>query len=233
VTDVPASSIDESPDPFASAAPWAMQLVLRDERADRATHLAACEAAATAVVRLLDDGRSAEGGPWHERVARWDGGPIRKVVRRARGARFTATAALDGVGVSRRGAEVRAFVPGPTDQVPPELSRLQVGGTELPDVGAPAPEVPGGLVVVLTPLARLSTGKAAAQSGHAAHLAWRTLDDAALGRWRATGFAVSVHAPDVDGWRAAARRATVHVTDGGFTEVAPGTTTALAYPTSP
>ncbi|HEY6797306.1 MAG TPA: hypothetical protein VI248_21740, partial [Kineosporiaceae bacterium] len=67
-------------DPFASAAPWAMQLVLRDERAGGATHLAACEAAATAAVRLLDDPRSAPGGPWPERVARGVGGPIRKVV---------------------------------------------------------------------------------------------------------------------------------------------------------
>jgi peptidyl-tRNA hydrolase len=217
------------PDPFASTAPWAMQLVLRDERSDRATHLAACEAAATAAVRLLDDDRSAPGGPWHERVARWDGGPIRKVVRRARGARFTATEALDGVGVSHRGAQVRAFVPGPVDQVPPLLAKLQVGGTELPDVGEPAEPVPGGLVIVLTPRAQLSTGKAAAQCGHAAHLAWRTLPDAALERWRATGFAVSVGAPDEAGWRAAARLATVRVADGGYTEVAPGTVTAVAY----
>src|SRR3954447_26507901 len=128
-----------------------MQLVLHDPRSSaetpRPTHLAACEAAASAAVRLLDDDRSYPDGPWHERVARWDGGPIRKVVRRARGARFTAAAALDGVGVSLRGAGVRAFVPGPTDQVPPELARLQVGGTELPDVGTPAPEVSGGLVI--------------------------------------------------------------------------------------
>jgi len=77
-------------------------------------------------------------------VAAWDGGPIRKAVRRARGIRFCDTAASDGVEVLRRGAQVRAFVPGPVDDVPPLLSRLQVGGTELPDVGDPGPHVPGG-----------------------------------------------------------------------------------------
>jgi peptidyl-tRNA hydrolase len=230
--DLAERTTDPDDDLFTSTAPWAMQLVLRDERAEgvaRTTHLAACEAAATAAVRLLADDRSAPGGPWHERVATWDGGPIRKVVRRARGGRFAAAQTLDGVEVTHRGAQVRALVPAPIDRVPPELSRLQVGGTELPDVGEPAPAVPGGLVIALTPLARLSTGKAAAQCGHAAHLAWRQLADDDLARWRDTGFAVRVETPDARGWREAAARAVVRVADGGFTEVAPGTVTALAH----
>src|ERR671932_413905 len=98
-----------------------MQLVLHDPRsADlaRPTHLAACEAAASAAVRLLDDERSRPGGPWHDRVARWDGGPIRKVVRRARGVRWAATEELPHVEVAvgddtptEGRAVVRAFVP--------------------------------------------------------------------------------------------------------------------------
>jgi len=207
-----------------------MQLVLRDERMPRATHLAACEGAAVAVVRLLDDARTAPGGPWHEATATWDAGPIRKVVRRARGARFAATGALDGVEVGHRGAQVRAFVPGPVDEVPPLLARLQVGGTDLPDLGEPAPPVPGGLAVTLTPRAALTTGKAAAQCGHAAHLAWRGLEDDELDRWRGTGFAVRVEVTDRAGWRAAHRLARVEVADGGYTEVAPGTVTARAWP---
>ena len=218
---------------LASTRPWALQLVLHDPRpaptVARPTHLAACEAAATAAVRLLDDPRSQAGGPWHTRVARWDGGPIRKVVRRARGVRWTATDPLPHVEVDAAGATVRAFLPAPLDHVPELLARLQVGGTDLPELGTPAGAQPGGLTVAVTPAHRLTTGKAAAQCAHAAHLAWRTLRDADLARWRATGFAVRVTAPGPQGWPDALRRSLLQVRDAGFTEVPPGTVTAVAW----
>jgi hypothetical protein len=162
-------------------------------------------------------------------VARWDGGPIRKVVRRARGARWAATADLPHVEVDARGAGVRAFVPAPLDHVPEALARLQVGGTELPDVGTPAPPTPGGLTVAVTPHHPLTTGKAAAQCAHAAHLAWRGLPD--LADWRSAGFAVRVLQPPAQVWPDAVRRSVVQVRDAGFTEVPPGTVTAVAWPT--
>ena len=63
-----------------------MQLVVRAEKADPPNHGAVCEAAATAVVRLLTDPRAAEPeGEWRAAVREWESRRIRKVTRRARG----------------------------------------------------------------------------------------------------------------------------------------------------
>ena len=214
-----------------TGAPWAMQLALRDDRGpDRPTHLAVCEVAAAAVVLLLTDPRSTDPeGEWHARVRRWASGPIRKVVRRGRNIRFTSVEALPGVQVERRGACVRAFVPSPTDRVPVDLAKLQVGGTDQPERGEPAAPVPGGLSIALTPLTAMTTGKSAAQSGHAAQLALEEMDDVARRAWRESGWAVRVLMPEAASWARLQRSAPVAVHDGGFTEVAPGTRTALAW----
>ena len=215
---------------WTSTAPWAMQLALRDDRPQRPSHLAVCEAAAAAVVLLLTDPRSTEpDGDWAKRVGRWESGAIRKVVRRGRGVRFSAVEDLPGVQVERRGACVRAFVPGPTDRVPPALAKLQVGGTEQPERGEPSAPAAGGLSIALTPLTAMTTGKAAAQSGHAAQLALRGMPLHALRAWRDGGWAVRVLLPDEAAWSRLAPAAPVVVHDGGFTEVAPGTRTAVAW----
>jgi hypothetical protein len=195
-----------------------MQIALRVEKAAPPTHLAACEAVAAAVLHLLADPRSAPGGEWHEAVASWEGRRIRKVVRRARGARWDALAALPGVLVD--GAPARAFVPGPVTDVPPEIARLQVGGTDLPreEEAGPPPGPPYALVT-LNPHVPMTTGKAAAQCGHAAQLLLR-----ARGGWPGLRVRVVV----ADDWRRAVAEADVAVRDGGFTEVAPGTMTAVA-----
>ncbi|GAA4626226.1 aminoacyl-tRNA hydrolase [Actinoallomurus vinaceus] len=199
---------------------WAMQLALRIEKAAPPAHLAICEAAAMAVVRLLADPRSAPGGEWYDAVAGWEVRRIRKVARRARGARWVALAELPGVLVDHDGALARAFVPGPVTEVPPEISKLQVGGTDLPrdDEPKPPPEPPYALVT-LNPHVAMTTGKAAAQSGHAAQLLLR-----ARGEWPG----LRVRVLEADDWDRSVAEADVAVRDGGFTEVAPGTMTAVA-----
>jgi hypothetical protein len=166
-------SVNGHDDPVDQPA-WAMQLVLRVEKGEPPAHLAVCESAAMAAIVLLGDPRSEPGGEWHEAVAAWESRRIRKVVRRARGIRWEALGDLPGVLVDHEGAPARAFVPGPVTEVPAEISRLQVGGTDLPRDDEPKPPpAPPYALVALNPGVPMTTGKAAAQCGHAAHLLLR------------------------------------------------------------
>jgi peptidyl-tRNA hydrolase len=211
--------------------PWAMPIVVRVERGNEPTAAAVAEAAATAVVRLLDDPRSAD-GEWQPHVQRWLDGRIRKVARRARGAQWDAAAQLPGVTVAHASAEVRAFVPGPTDAVPPQIAKLQVAGLDL-EPGTPSSDAPGVLAVAITPLVAMSPLKAAVQVSHAAQLAQTTMAGTARGAvdldsWRATGFGVRLLRPDADEWARLTASAQVIVRDAGFTEIPPNTQTAVA-----
>ncbi len=225
---------------FPADIEWGMQLAVRYDKQHPATHLEVCAAAASAVVSLLTDPRSVGDGAWAPYVRRWRDGRIRKLVRRARGIRWDEVQALPGVTISDgpgQRAQVRAFVPAPVRPLPPELDRLQVSGTqfpaELPDDGAPA-ETPAATPVVtiaLTPYAALSTGKAAAQAGHAAQLAWEAISRANPGaaqRWLADDARVAVILPDERDWRRVAG-APVRVIDAGLTEVDGPTESARAW----
>jgi peptidyl-tRNA hydrolase len=133
---------------------------------------------------------------------------------------------LPGITVSHGSAEVRVFPPVPVDAWPPELARLQVGGTELDDPSPPpAPDdrVP---LVLISPDVEMSAGKAMAQAGHAAQLGWRSLRRRKRAAWQEAGFPLAVRTASRRQWDAAlAGRAPV-VHDAGFTEVDPGTATA-------
>ncbi|TDB95336.1 peptidyl-tRNA hydrolase [Actinomadura sp. 7K534] len=209
--------------------PWAMQLVVRAEKADPPNHGAVCEAAAAAVVRLLTDPRAAEpGGEWHDAVREWESRRIRKVTRRARGVRWPEAEALPGVTVGHAGAQVRAFPPCPVRDVPPELAKLQVAGLDLADADEPGPPpAPPYAAIALNPDVTITTGKAAAQCGHAAQLLLRKGRRKHVAEWVEGGAAVHL-VKDVP-WRSCVKQATVAVRDGGFTEVPPGTMTAVAW----
>ena len=205
--------------------PWAMQLAVLVDRARPASHIATCEAAARAVVALLDDPRSTE-GEWHDAVQHWRDGRIRKLVRRARGARWDEVQQLPGVTVVQGGAAARAFVPGPVEPLPRPLAKLQVGGTELPDDGHSTSD--DALVRIgISPLIEMTTGKSAAQCGHAAQLAYEAMDAGERGRWRADGFRVRVGHVDPAAWASDPGR--VQVVDAGFTELEGPTETTRAW----
>ena len=119
----------------------AMPIVLRLERPP-AGRTAVLEAAAGAALAVCLDPRAAD--EWHDALATWVESRIRKIARRARGAHWAAVQELAGVTVTVGDAQARALLPGPVDDVPKVVSRLQIGGTDLEpdDPGPPAPGVP-------------------------------------------------------------------------------------------
>lgn len=203
----------------------AMPVVLRLERPP-AARTPVLEAAARAALAVCLDPRAEPEGEWHEAVATWVDARIRKIARRARGAHWAAVQELPGVTVVVDGAQARALLPGPVDDVPKIVARLQIGGTDLPD-DDPGPPPPGVPVIWVNAALGMTVGKAAAQVGHAS-----MLDAAARGLTTVPPYAVRTACPEQ--WarlcRDVAGGAAVAVHDAGSTEVAPGTITAITTP---
>lgn len=243
--DAPAES------PFADraadrdAAPqYVLPLVVRIERSAPPARTDALETAARAVLTLLADERAtAQDGPWTRAVRDWQDARIRKVVRRARGAEWRRAEALAGITVTGRAgsagsaastgessaaAEVRVFPPVPLDGWPKDLARLQVSGTELDDPEPAPPADPARPVLWLNPDVAMSAGKAMAQAGHGAQLAWWELSPGEREDWRADGFALAVRTPSREEWKRLAESGLPVVRDAGFTEIAPGSATVVA-----
>ncbi|MEU7628831.1 aminoacyl-tRNA hydrolase [Nocardia sp. NPDC049220] len=220
-------------DPDDPAMVQAMQLVLHLPKADPPPRSALLAAAASAAVALCLDERVGPGGEWEERYLSWKRARIRKVARRARGAQWRATCAVDGVTAEIDGAQARALVPGPVGQVDPRIRRLQIGGTDLDqdDPGLPDPELP--VLWVNTSLG-MTLGKAAAQVGHASMLLAGVLTAEHARSWSERGFHCSVREADARWWATLVGQvvegAAVAVRDAGFTEVAPGSMTVIAVP---
>ncbi|MEV5430326.1 aminoacyl-tRNA hydrolase [Streptomyces sp. NPDC052701] len=207
---------------------YVLPLVVRIERAAPPARTDALETAARAVLVMLNDERSRGDGEWAQAVRDWQDARIRKVVRRARGAEWRRAEALPGITVTGKSAEVRVFPPVPLDGWPRDLARLQVSGTELEDPEPPVDADPSAPVLWMNPELGMSAGKAMAQAGHAAQLAWWELSDEERAAWRDAGFPLAVRTPGPDRWRHLTASRLPVVRDAGFTEIAPGSCTVVA-----
>ncbi|WTL22594.1 peptidyl-tRNA hydrolase [Streptomyces sp. NBC_01506] len=235
---------------------FVLPLVVRIEKAAPPTRTDALEAAARAVLVMLADERSTGDGEWARAMRDWQDARIRKVVRRARGAEWRKASLLPGITVGGPAdagptdtgptdppqaaedgpvfapyAEVRVFPPIPLDGWPKELAKLQVSGTDLDDPEAPPatdPPGPDTPVLWLSPDLGMSAGKAMAQAGHGAQLAWWELSETERKVWREAGFPLAVRTPDAARWRRLTGSGLPLVRDAGFTEIAPGSSTVVA-----
>ncbi|ANH94054.1 peptidyl-tRNA hydrolase [Streptomyces sp. SAT1] len=227
-TSVPESPFRAEPSARDEAPQFVLPLVVRIERAAPPARTDALETAARAVLVLLSDERALGDGAWAQAVRDWQDARIRKVVRRARGAEWRRAEALDGVTVTGAAAEVRVFPPVPLDGWPKDLVKLQVSGTDLDDPEPPARPAPGTPVLWFNPGLEMSAGKAMAQAGHGAQLAWWELTDERRAAWRDAGFPLAVRTADPGRWRELVDSGLPLVRDAGFTEIAPGSCTVVA-----
>jgi peptidyl-tRNA hydrolase len=214
--------------------PLALQLAARVEKVDPPTTSAICAAAVLATIGLLEDERSRLGGPWYDAVAAWNGDRIRNIVRRGRASAWHRAQVPDGVTVERGGAAVRAFVPGPLDEAPEALAKLQIQSTPLDEI-EPVDVLPVsvGLMIAVTPLVEMSWGKQAAQCAHAGQWAWMRSDSDVVTRWDAAGRPLTIVSPTEAIWSDVAEAAPIQIRDGGYTEIPAGTRTAVAWWSEP
>lgn len=216
--------------------PWAMAIVLEIPKKEQPPRTALLRASAKAVVACCLDERAGDNSSaYQEGLISWYGARIRKLSRRARNIGWQRAQLPPGVTVDVDGAQARALLPTPVDEVYPEIAKLQISGTDLPyddaetntttaqteSSGAGTSPAP---VIWVDKNLHMSVGKVAAQVGHGSMLYAATLSPEEAWAWAQTGFDLDVKEVPREQWPEPEFRA-VEVQDAGFTEIAPGSIT--------
>jgi peptidyl-tRNA hydrolase len=203
-----------------------MNLIVRVERGAPPQRTDALEAAAAASILawLATEDASSSNETSTALVARWQDGP-RKIVRRARGHVWRQATDLADTRVTVGTAEVLGFKVCEVGDTPAVLRGMQVSGLELDDPDGSREPLEGSPVIWLNPHLPMTTGKAMAQAGHGAILAWERASGPARSEWLTSGLRIGVRTSSIHSWPLHAEHRLV-VTDEGYTELMPGSVTA-------
>lgn len=166
------------------------------------------------------DLRTGDASSWE----RWLSGRFTKSVRRADAKTYAeVSAAVDGTEVSVGKARALALPPAPYSEYAKIVSRLQAGGTSLPQIEDSSVSVATPLIILNKELG-MPTGKAAAQAAHALFGWFLQLDDDARRSWSSDRVAmVAFHdGRSFNHARKFAAPGSV-IVDAGLTEIAPQT----------
>lgn len=222
-------------EPFISAhedpegeSPWALQCVVEETSDFNEQELS--QALAVAVLNFLD---AAKDNPeWSAAVTRWKQGRIRKILRRARNARWTKLEDEQGVTTVTNGISIRVFVPSAMDAIPANIKKCQVSGLNVnPKISLATMD--GQATISINSALDMSPAKAAVACAHVAQLMSEQLSEEAYLLWKKSEFAMDIDYLDVplfietNAPVGIDEIADVVIYDGGLTEVEPGSITAV------
>lgn len=222
-------------EPFISAhedpegeSPWALQCVVEETADFNEQELS--QALSVAVLNFLDAAK--DNAEWSAAVARWKQGRIRKILRRARNARWTKLEEDQGLTTVTNGISIRVFVPSAMDSIPANIKKCQVSGLNVnPNISLAAMD--GQATISINSALDMSPAKAAVACAHVAQLMSEQLSDEAYLLWKKSEFAMDIDYLDVplfietNAPVGIDEIADVVIYDGGLTEVEPGSITAV------